>query len=258
MRNDEFGRYARDYDVRSGRTRRAEVRSSLPRPAGWRGGRPRVPRSGQFRRSSSSRPRGKPEPPRLECSACGCGSTSPTTAARSTAGPRSRGCARFRATWRRPWRTVLRTSEVSVVCAGRTDTGVHARGQVVHLDVEPTRSPRPAGRRRPRDALARRLNGVLPADLRVRRVVAAPDGFDARFSPLWRRYAYRVADGVARPAHPRPRPRLAASARPRRDERGVGRAARAPRLRGLLQAARGRDDDPHAARPRLGPRRRPA
>ena len=87
-----------------------------------------------------------------------------------------------------------------MVCAGRTDTGVHARGQVVHLDVEPTRSPR-RGRYDgdPCDALARRLNGVLPADLRVRRVVAAPDGFDARFSPLWRRYAYRVCDGVPDP-----------------------------------------------------------
>ena len=35
---------------------------------------------------------------------------------------------------------------------------------------------------------------MLPADIRVRRVVAAPDGFDARFSAVWRRYAYRIAD----------------------------------------------------------------
>ena len=41
---------------------------------------------------------------------------------------------------------------------------------------------------------SRRLNGVLPADVRVRRVTRAPDGFDARFSALWRRYAYRIAD----------------------------------------------------------------
>ncbi len=97
--------------------------------------------------------------------------------------------------------TVLRTAPPSVVCAGRTDTGVHARGQVVHLDLEPEVLAAAAGRYDgdPGDALARRLDGLLPADLRVRRVVTAPDGFDARFSPLWRRYAYRVTDGVADP-----------------------------------------------------------
>ncbi len=97
--------------------------------------------------------------------------------------------------------TVLRVDGPTVVCAGRTDTGVHARGQVVHLDVEPQALAAAAGRYDgdPCDALARRLDGLLPADLRVRRVVAAPDGFDARFSPLWRRYAYRVTDGVPDP-----------------------------------------------------------
>jgi tRNA pseudouridine38-40 synthase len=84
--------------------------------------------------------------------------------------------------------TVLRLPEVRVVCAGRTDTGVHARGQVVHLDL-PTDSPAAAY-----DGLLRRLNGILPPDVRVRRVAAAADGFDARFSAVWRRYAYRVAD----------------------------------------------------------------
>jgi tRNA pseudouridine38-40 synthase len=84
--------------------------------------------------------------------------------------------------------TVLRLPEVRVVCAGRTDTGVHARGQVVHLDL-PTDSPAAAY-----DGLLRRLNGILPPDVRVRRVAEAADGFDARFSAVWRRYAYRVAD----------------------------------------------------------------
>lgn len=79
--------------------------------------------------------------------------------------------------------TVLRVPSVDVVCAGRTDAGVHARGQVVHCDVVD-----------PPDQVLRRLNGILPRDIRVRRVSPAPDGFDARFSPLWRRYAYRVAD----------------------------------------------------------------
>jgi tRNA pseudouridine38-40 synthase len=45
--------------------------------------------------------------------------------------------------------------------------------------------------------LLRRLNGVLPPDVRVRRVTEAAPGFDARFSALWRRYAYRVADDAA-------------------------------------------------------------
>jgi tRNA pseudouridine38-40 synthase len=97
--------------------------------------------------------------------------------------------------------TVLRVGAVSVVCAGRTDTGVHARGQVVHLDVEPDALAAVAVRYDgdPCDALARRLDGLLPADLRVRRVVTAPAGFVARFSPLWRRYVYRVTDGVPDP-----------------------------------------------------------
>jgi len=85
--------------------------------------------------------------------------------------------------------TVLRVPSVALTCAGRTDSGVHARGQVVHADLDS----------RPEDVepLVRRLNGVLDADVRVRRVVAAPPGFDARFSALWRRYAYRIADEPA-------------------------------------------------------------
>jgi tRNA pseudouridine38-40 synthase len=91
--------------------------------------------------------------------------------------------------------TVLREQAV-VTCAGRTDTGVHARGQVVHLDVEPEALTSSAGRSSdpPADALRRRLNGVLDADVRVLRVVAAPETFDARFSALWRRYVYRLCD----------------------------------------------------------------
>jgi tRNA pseudouridine38-40 synthase len=85
--------------------------------------------------------------------------------------------------------TVLRLPSVDLTCAGRTDTGVHARGQVVHADLDQL----PEGTER----LARRVNGVLTADLRVLRVAEAPAGFDARFSALWRRYAYRVADRPA-------------------------------------------------------------
>jgi tRNA pseudouridine38-40 synthase len=97
--------------------------------------------------------------------------------------------------------TVLRVPQASTVCAGRTDTGVHARGQVVHLDVPDDVLVAAAGRSEQAapDAVVRRLNGVLHDDVRVRRVAVAPEGFDARFSPLWRRYAYRLCDGVPDP-----------------------------------------------------------
>jgi len=88
---------------------------------------------------------------------------------------------------------------VPVVCAGRTDTGVHARGQVLHVDTTAEELAASAGRspEPPLEALQRRLAGILPADVVVRRVVEAPPGFDARFSATWRRYAYRVADRPA-------------------------------------------------------------
>jgi tRNA pseudouridine38-40 synthase len=94
---------------------------------------------------------------------------------------------------------VLRVASVAVTCAGRTDTGVHARGQVVHCDLPSEVLRAAAGRSTsvPEAALLRRLNGVLPDDVRVRQVGPAPDGFDARFSASWRRYAYRVADDPA-------------------------------------------------------------
>ncbi|MGH3345743.1 MAG: tRNA pseudouridine(38-40) synthase TruA [Nocardioides sp.] len=86
--------------------------------------------------------------------------------------------------------TVLRLPSAAVVCAGRTDTGVHARGQVVHVDL-----PDDPDQVSYDDRLLRRLNGLLPADVRVTAIAPAPEGFDARFSATWRRYAYRVADG---------------------------------------------------------------
>lgn len=92
--------------------------------------------------------------------------------------------------------TVLRTTGLSLTVAGRTDTGVHARGQVAHVDVAADGVAPDTGRRHEPalDALRRRLNGVLDRDIRVRRVTEAPEGFDARFSAIWRRYAYRIAD----------------------------------------------------------------
>jgi tRNA pseudouridine38-40 synthase len=84
--------------------------------------------------------------------------------------------------------TVLRQLRVRLTCAGRTDAGVHARRQVAHADL-PTEVYAAAA-----PHLVKALSGVLPRDVRVRDVREAPDGFDARFGALWRRYAYRVAD----------------------------------------------------------------
>jgi tRNA pseudouridine38-40 synthase len=124
-------------------------------------------------------------------------------------------------------RAVLRVGAgipVRVAVAGRTDAGVHAVGQVCHSDVPAAswaaspgrRNARPTAVREP-DAesgtsspgsgpgaspdpslvVRRRLNGLLPPDLRVRQVGVAPVGFDARWSASWRRYSYLVADDPA-------------------------------------------------------------
>lgn len=92
--------------------------------------------------------------------------------------------------------TILRTRGTVFTVAGRTDTGVHARGQVVHLDLDESALKALAGRgrRTPVEALLRRLNGVVGDDIQIHRVAVAPPGFDARFSAIWRRYAYRIAD----------------------------------------------------------------
>ena len=89
------------------------------------------------------------------------------------------------------WLTRLLPVEhrVPVVCAGRTDAGVHARGQVVHFDL-PTDLVADGGA-----DLFRRLSHVLPHDIVVSHLGPAGPGFHARFSALWRRYAYRISDG---------------------------------------------------------------
>lgn len=94
--------------------------------------------------------------------------------------------------------TVLRLeTPAQLTVAGRTDAGVHARGQVAHVDLPDDDMP-PAERA---ERLTRRLGRVLPPDVTVRRVTVAPEGFDARFSAIWRRYVYRLAETTADPLH---------------------------------------------------------
>ncbi|HCT9179777.1 tRNA pseudouridine(38-40) synthase TruA [Corynebacterium aurimucosum] len=85
---------------------------------------------------------------------------------------------------------------VELTVAGRTDAGVHASGQVAHLDT--TRSA--LGQRSidgDPSKLVKRLAKLLPADVRVHACTEVPADFDARFSALRRRYVYRLT------THPR-------------------------------------------------------
>lgn len=82
--------------------------------------------------------------------------------------------------------------EITLVVGGRTDAGVHARGQVAHLEGTQSSASR---------VTARRLHGVLrrvAPDIVVHDVTAVPPAFDARFSALRRRYEYRVRAPQAR------------------------------------------------------------
>lgn len=80
---------------------------------------------------------------------------------------------------------------VSVTCAGRTDSGVHARCQVVHFDSEAQRTPR---------GWMMGANSCLPAAIGVRWVVPVTGDFHARYGALGRRYRYSIVNRQARPA----------------------------------------------------------
>lgn len=98
--------------------------------------------------------------------------------------------------WQRSGRTVQGVLEkalkqvtqaaVRVIAAGRTDTGVHAWGQVIGFRV---------AWRHPIEELHRALNAVLPADVAVLDLAPAPEGWHPRFSAVWRRYRYTVLNG---------------------------------------------------------------
>lgn len=89
---------------------------------------------------------------------------------------------------------------VRTVVAGRTDAGVHARRQVVHLDITDAIATRLIGRsdRTAGDALAARLRGALrhlgADDIVIHAAAEVDAAFDARFAAVSRRYTYRIAD----------------------------------------------------------------
>jgi tRNA pseudouridine38-40 synthase len=75
--------------------------------------------------------------------------------------------------------------QCETIVAGRTDAGVHATAQIIHVDV-------PEGT--DQIDLAYRLNRLLDSDLRVLEIEVAPEGFHARFSALRRHYKYQIVD----------------------------------------------------------------
>ena len=87
--------------------------------------------------------------------------------------------------------TIVANHPVTVICAGRTDTGVHARGQVIHFDSPSNRSER---------QWILGINSNLPDAVRVLWIHAVDDSFHARFSACSRSYRYSIMNRWVRPA----------------------------------------------------------
>ena len=89
---------------------------------------------------------------------------------------------------------MLAHTTVATVVAGRTDAGVHATQQFIHVDI-PEKPPFP-DKEWNIPNWAYRLNRILDEDIRIMSVEYAPEGFHARFSPIARHYTYKIADGL--------------------------------------------------------------
>ncbi len=81
--------------------------------------------------------------------------------------------------------STLAQAKAETIVAGRTDAGVHATGQVIHVDVPESLEL---------DDLAYKLNRILDEDIRINQIQIAPTAFHARFSALRRYYEYRILD----------------------------------------------------------------
>ena len=79
---------------------------------------------------------------------------------------------------------ISRISPETIV-AGRTDAGVHATGQVIHVDIPESVAL---------DDLVYKLNRILDEDIRIHNISIAPEAFHARFSALRRYYRYKILD----------------------------------------------------------------
>lgn len=84
---------------------------------------------------------------------------------------------------------------VHTIVGGRTDAGVHARGQVIHADLPESVLKENFGK------IAYSLNGLLESDIRIAGLVQAPFGFDARFAAIARKYSYSFSDGTPDPLY---------------------------------------------------------
>jgi tRNA pseudouridine38-40 synthase len=80
--------------------------------------------------------------------------------------------------------------DIDSVVAGRTDAGVHATGQVIHVDVADTAFDKELTYK----DLRYKLNRLLDEDIRITEISDAPEGFHARFSALRRYYSYKILD----------------------------------------------------------------
>lgn len=88
----------------------------------------------------------------------------------------------------------------SLTVAGRTDAGVHARHQVAHFDLTPRQIKRMGRYAAPgivEGAIRDRMNSILDDDIRIFGCTFAPAYFNARYGAIYRRYRYRIADGVS-------------------------------------------------------------